>query len=435
MADILVPLAFAHSGSQTHRVETSEGSNLIGGCWEPALEGGMFETRARSAPFEVTRRWPRSGAADALRALRVAGEAGAGWVALGRAGRVRQLARLPERLEALGLENDLARGLGLEPGELPPWLAQDPVRLRESLEMHLEGADGAGAGVFQAHWSDVPGELVAQLAARLAAGHTAVIVSSPRLPLAALAVAQAVRAAELPAGVVSVLHDDTGEALRGALGDPGVSWARLRAMDGELARLAERLGGLAPGWNVQPVRGAVHGIEEQDDPLREAALVAEKAVGRSSTLSGQMPGQVGRIVCHQRLFSRFCEEFLACLETAPDVQRPVAVIDGDLPEHVRGAWALGLDEGATPIFGGEPLLRSAAPPDSIGSKGGRPPRAIPPVVFTNVEPGLRLAGLGRPAPVLALIRGTSNQGVRELVAELESRDPIRTPLTNEARQA
>ena len=142
------------------------------------------------------------------------------------------------------------------------------------------------------------------------------------------------------------------------------------------------------------------------------------------------------MVCHQRLFSRFSEELLQCLEAAQDAQRPVPAIDGDLPGHVRGAWALGLDEGASPILGGEPLSRPAAPVDAArggGSQGSRPPWALSPTVFTNVDPGLRLAGLGRPAPVLSLIRGASDEDVRELVLELEQRGPFHS--TNEGSQA
>ena len=399
----------------------SEPANLLGGRWEAAADGRTFRVHPRRAPFGPPETWPRSGAEDALWAVGAAREAAAGWSELPRGARRERLVVLADRLEARGdLADLLARALGLEEDELAARHAEELFRLREGLELLAEGVDCPGAGVFQAHWSDFAGGLAARLAARLVAGATAVVVADPALPHAPLALARAAREAELPAGVVNVLFDDVGAALREALGFPGLAWARLRGPWRALKRLRQHTGPFPAQWRVWPVTNATHRIAEDADPAAEAALVLEKAIARSSTLSGQLPGQVGRVVCHQRLFSRFSEELLRSLEAAPDARRPVPAIDGDLPEHVRRAWALGLDEGATPIFGGEPPGRPAAPagePD--GEPGGRAPRAVPPVVFTNVEPGQRLARLGRPAPVLTLIRAASDEAARELARKLD----------------
>ena len=107
-------------------------------------------------------------------------------------------------------------------------------------------------------------------------------------------------------------------------------------------------------------------------------------------------------------------------------------IDGDRPGYVRRAWALGIDEGATPICGGDPPVRPAepppraAPPDEGGPPRGRAPRVVPPVVFTNVEAHQRLAWLSRPAPMVVLMRAPSDEAARELADALErsSRDPL-----------
>lgn len=404
-------------------MELVEGSNLVGGHWAPALEGGTFELRALTEPFEVVARWPRSGPEDGVRALEATSAAAEAWAGAGRVRRIERLRRLPDALEGRLPTGELAAGLGVEENELGACLQEELFRLRETLEILADGGvEESGGGVFQAHWSDGVGRLAARVLVPLAAGRTALLFASPRLPAAARAVAEAAEEIGCGDGVLSVLNDDTGEALRAALSEPGLAWARLCGTDEALAGLEERLGAWPEGASVWPLRGAVHGVLEDADPAREAALVVEKGLGRSSTLTGQMPGQVGRVVCHQRLFSRFSEELLQCLEAAPDAQRPVPDIEGDLPEHVRRAWALGLDEGATPIFGAEPLARPVAQAEP---NGARPPLAVPPVVFTNVEPGLRLAGLGRPSPVLSLIRGTSDEEVRGLVAELEARG--RTP--------
>jgi hypothetical protein len=101
---------------------------------------------------------------------------------------------------------------------------------------------------------------------------------------------------------------------------------------------------------------------------------------------------------------------------------------------VRRAWALGLDEGATPIHGGEPLVRAAAAPGTApgvadgpapatepdpAQARGRAPRVVLPVVFTNVEPGRSLARLRSPDPVVLLMRASSDVAARELAAELD----------------
>jgi hypothetical protein len=204
-----------------------------------------------------------------------------------------------------------------------------------------------------------------------------------------------------------------------------LAWVRLKGTAEEIDRFE---GGPAErsSWPIAP---GTELVLEGDDPLERAAELALKAFGRSATLTGQWPGQVGRIICHQRLFSRFSEQFLHGLETAPEP--PAPAIDGDLPGYVRGAWALGIDEGATPIFGGGPLVRPAEPPpgaaapDEGSAERGRAPRVVPPVVFTNVEPLQRLACLRRPAPIAVLMRAPSDGAARALADALErsSRGP------------
>jgi acyl-CoA reductase-like NAD-dependent aldehyde dehydrogenase len=248
-------------------------------------------------------------------------------------------------------------------------------------------------------------------------------------------VAAALERAGLPPGTVALLHDDRGGALRGALAEGALGWLRVRASGEALEGFAAGAGGTRER-SLWPLANTSAVVLEGDDPARAAGALALKALGRSGTLSGQLPGQVGRVICHQRLFSRFSEEFLHGLEDGPvpALGPPVPAIEGDLPAYVRRAWALGLDEGATPIHGGEPLVRAAAAPGTApgvadgpapatepdpAQARGRAPRVVLPVVFTNVEPGRRLARLRRPAPVVLLMRASSDEAARELAAELD----------------
>jgi len=402
-------------------VNAPEPAHLIGGRWEPAEAAESLRARPLTAPFEPEVPWPRAGPEEVRRALAAAGEAAGAWAGRARDERCRLLAQLAERLEAReDLPGLLARALGLEPEELAPRHAEELFRLREGLELLAEGRDAPGPGLFQAHWSDLVGGLAARAAVHLAAGSAAVVVADPALPDAGLALAAAAQEAGLPAGVLNVLFDDVGAAVRAGLADRGLAWARLRAAPDVLGRLRARVGEWPPGTRVWPLLNATRVVPRGSDPAAEAAGVVELAFGRSGTLSGQLPGQVGRVVCHQRLFSRFSEELLRSLEAAPDARCPVPAIDGDLPEHVRRAWALGLDEGATPIFGDEPLIRRTAPAGGPAAEPGRrAPRAIPPVVFTNVEPGQRLARRGRPAPIVVLVRAVSDEAARELARGLD----------------
>ena len=93
----------------------------------------------------------------------------------------------------------------------------------------------------------------------------------------------------------------------------------------------------------------------------------------------------------------------------------VPIVDEGLHRYVRWAWALGLDEGATLIFGGEPYRPAQA-------MAGASRQALWPTVFSNVEPHQRFARLRRPAPILALLRVRSDREGTRLAAELDGID-------------
>lgn len=325
---------------------------------------------------------------------------------------MRALARLADELDAeIGDGADLAGALGLEPAELAPRLDEDRYRLREALEMLDATGGSGGVGIFQAHWSDFAHPLAARVAARLAAGAAAVVLGDPRLPRAAEALARALERVDLPVGLVALLHDDGGETLARAFESSGLAWARLKALDEELERAAGARGARPIPVAAWPVRNASMSVARDADPAASAALAVERAIGRSATLSGQLPGQVARLFVHPRLFSRFSEELLARLAAAPDAARPVPPLDSDLGDHVRAAALLGIDEGATLLV-----------EDRGGGarRGGHAAaRAIGPHVFTNVDAAGRLVRLRRPAPVLALIRATADEAEAWLRIERE----------------
>jgi acyl-CoA reductase-like NAD-dependent aldehyde dehydrogenase len=197
--------------------------------------------------------------------------------------------------------------------------------------------------------------------------------------------------------------------LQAALAHSNVCWIRAAGPQEGLRALCERAPPhLLERGSLWPLRNRTLPLAEANVPAEAAARVLEQAVGRAATLSGQFPGQVARVVCPERALSRFTGALLEALAAHAEAERPLAPLDADLGDHVGSAWALGLDEGATPIHGTEP------------SRSG--PQPV--VVFTNVDPDLSLAQLSRPAPVLALIRAKSDEHARALALALDRPVPL-----------
>jgi len=176
---------------------------------------------------------------------------------------------------------------------------------------------------------------------------------------------------------------------------------------------------------------------DADAPAAAREVVA-RAFGRSATLSGQLPGSIGRVVCHERVFSRFSAELLALLDRDADVARPLVALEPATIEHARRGRELGLDEGATLVFSPTKTRASddpAGPDAGIGLSRARMAEAILwPTVFTNVEEHMRVAWLGRPAPVLCLMRVASDERGAATARELDQ-DPLAEDLSERAGDA
>lgn len=312
----------------------------------------------------------------------------------------------------------LAPGLGQSAEVLVHRLEADLFRAREGLEIQREGGElRSGVGVFLAHWTDLVGPLLARLSIWLLGGSTAVLIADPRLPEATASLARALESAGLPRGTLALLHDDGQTLVRAALERGDLAWIRARGSAAEMATLdaAVQRGHASAERSLWPLASAVHGVPLRADPAEEAQRVLERALDPSDTLCGQLPDAIGRVLCHQRQFSRFTAELLDRLERSGAMTRPFAPVESDLCGWMREAWDLGLDEGACPVFG-EVSARPAAPPEAdpadcalpAGARG-RAPRAVAPVIFTNVESGGRLCGLERPAPLLRLVRAESDE--------------------------
>jgi acyl-CoA reductase-like NAD-dependent aldehyde dehydrogenase len=269
------------------------------------------------------------------------------------------------------------------------------------------------------------------------------------------ALATALERAGLPKGVLSVVHDDGEDALRAALQSGAASYVRASGYPNRIRRLerlaaggngAEFGSGLSrsstaapgPALEMRILRSKTAVVRSAEDPAARAAEIVEGAFGRSASLSGQLPGQIGRVACSDRSFSKFTELLLAELRKSPDVSRPAPIVERESEDRLRRVRVLGLDEGATLIFdgedvdGGEQLIKEGAGETApAASPRSQADAMLAPMVFTNVEERMRLTLLGRPLPLLCLLR-VHDDAQGQALAERLDRDVPAEDLTLDA---
>ncbi len=396
-------------------------ANWIDGSWQPALAGDQFTT-------ELDGRWPRSGGGDVAAALEAARGAAGAW----------SRTTLDQRVEVLedaldhweeddSAEQRLAALLGLAEGALDP-VRDEAIDLADTLLEEAEepaAAEVVAPVLVRVPAAELTPGLVRAVFRPLLAGRALLLLSDADLPRLATSFCDRLDSVGLPPGVISLLHDDRSGTLRSAIQSGGFSRIRYGGTGAQNAAVkrwlstgaaaAPRGGGPAPfGVGVVEVappelhlytpRNSGFVVREEDDPERAAQRICRGAFGAAETLSGQRAGQIGRVICHERVFSSFTE---ALLETHDELgEDRCALVDRSLREYVDGLGRVGLDEGATMIrggFGGAATKRAR-------SRAGTPA----PVVFTNVEAQMELALASRPAPVLCLLRAADDDEGEEL---------------------
>jgi acyl-CoA reductase-like NAD-dependent aldehyde dehydrogenase len=446
-----------------------EHANWIGGEWVPARSAHTFGVDAPGAPGApasngaTSARFPRSAPPDVEAALVACEQAGSHWCEHAVDDRRAILAEAAAALSRDPDPDDLAaQTIGLSRAEL----ARHTVELARTLEADLARERDRSRGratrslrVSAPHWSELWLEPAREVFTALLSGSSIVLLSDRHLPFLAEAIARALEAASLPRGVLALLHDD-GDACLGALlaheAVDVVSLAAPRARVREVERRAQRLrtrsqpasprsrstvertaharfgSGIddraGPSLEIRCLRNATYTVNALTDPAAAAREVVALAFGRATALSGQLPGSIGRVACHERVFSRFSAELLALLDRDAEVAQPLCAREPATLEHARRAHELGLDEGATLVFsrhGGDVATGVGA------SRERRAEDILWPIVFTNVEEHMRLAWLGRPAPVLCLMRVANDERGAVLARELDE-DPLAEDLSERA---
>ena len=390
--------------------------NWIAGSWSPAASGLEFDARRHGV-------WPRSGAEDVAAALEGAERGASEWSALSPRARADKLGEVLDLWEDEGAgEARFAAAIGLEPEELDS-SCDAALELGDELIAAGGAATGGGVVVARAAASGLGAALVQVTFPSLLAGSGVLLFSDADAPELAVGLCELFEDVGLPKGVVSLVHDDASTSLRAALASGAVSRLAL-AEPAERIASAERAleractgassGGFGSGLREQErpqleatvLRQRQHVVHLEDSLEAAAATVAEGAFGRG-VLTGQAAGAIGRVLCHERLFSRFTEALLARVDDLALRCRP---FDRGLPQHLSERLRLGLDEGATLIRGGsrEPAGSQRRSRDAI----------LGPSVFTNVEPRMALSRADRPAPVLCLLRLGSDDEALSLARRL-----------------
>lgn len=425
-------------------------ANWIGGEWCAALAGATFTPgaalRRAADPAPPEAACPRSTEADVRAAVLALERERAAWSATPVRERRAIVARADEQLRArllgwperaapavererdahwrdafarrLGIADDPDFGQG-DAGEL---YGADAGRFAPPDALAAAAADapaGSGLACVRAHWSELLAGVRNEVAPLLASGRSVLLLSDPHAPELASRVALAFAGAGLPPGALALVHDDSRACLEAAVHDERVTSfhvsgpaAVVRPLERRLAaRRAHGFGaGLDDAHALRVTSSVIRVVTRDEDVEGAATAVIDAAFGRVRALSGQAPGALGHVLCHERVFSRFTAELLAQLAVSRDAAEPLALLERELALDARRLYELGLDEGATPIF-----TAAEAP--------GGDARYHFPVVFTNVEEHMRLARVSRPAPVLRLMRIASDERAHALAAEFERAGP------------
>jgi len=372
---------------------TKEYGNLFDGRRRPSLGAGRFEVRAALDPGVLLGSWPRSDHRDAEPVLGGCLASSARWHG---EPLERRLSILEEAAARLEEEDDaqLCAALGLDPSELDRRQGGFEEGIGAAAEHAARGV-APGVALVAPHWTRLLGGTFLAAARELVRGRSVILASDPGLPFLADLVGDALLAAGLPPETLAILHGALERALETIVmgGATSVRASGSRRRMAALRRWCSQAGTAEPrltalrseAWEVPPDRPV-------EDSARE---IVDLAFGRASTLSGQRSGQVGRVFCPERLHSRFTGALLSTLDASRAAAEPLPLVDRASVVRTRRAWASGLDQGATMIFGGRPPAADAATPSS---------RRVLPTVFTNVEATVHEAFPPDPMPVLSLFR-------------------------------
>lgn len=378
----------------------------------PAVAGGRFELPARGAHGAAST-WARSTAADVERALTSLACSAQAWHGTDPAQRRAILDRASScLLSHPDPEGQALDAIGLGAGDRAALL----VGLEQALEdtrAQIVGDDAPGITGLRSSWSQRLAGPARSVFTELAAGRVVLLFSDGCVPAFANRLADVLLEAGLPPAALALLHDDGDAALQAAAVDRRLSRLRVWGHSQDKARCAPIFARAAHSTHFGAgVLGADQGrdmkfellrrehrtVDPGQDPAVAVDQILQAAFGRLQTLSGQASEQVGSVEIAPRRISTFTETLLVALEAEGAADPALEPIEADMAAQLEQVRELGLNEGAT-------LIHEARVPSRLASNGARIAR----LVFTNVEPRMRLHDWSRPSPVLLISRSETEQ--------------------------
>jgi aldehyde dehydrogenase (NAD+) len=383
--------------------------NLIGGERVGAERGETFESLV-PATGEALASFPRSGAADVDRAVAAAKAAFDGWRLVPAPERGAILFRFAELLR--GRKDELADLMTREMGKVRAEAGGD---VQEAIDMSLYMA-GEGRRMWgQTTPSELPDKFMMsvrmpvgvvgaitpwnfpiaipswKLAPALVCGNTVVLKPAEDTPLLAERFVELLAEAGLPAGVVNVVHgfgEEAGDALVRHPDVPVITFTGSRETGVAVTKAAaEHL------KHVHLELGGKNAIVVMDDADLELAV--EGIVWSAFGTSGQRCTAASRVIAHRSVYDALASRLVAAAEQlrlGPGWEESTDVgplINRAALDRVHAYTAVGLDEGAKLLTGGEP--------------GGGPGFYYRPTVFADVDPHMRIAQEEIFGPTTALI--------------------------------
>jgi len=389
--------------------------NLIHGRWEDALTGETFENRNPADTDELVGVVVKSGKPDVDRAVAAAREVYRTWRLFPAPKRGEILFRAAELL--VRRKKELAELETREMGKILPetlgdvqeaidmayYMAGEGRRLSgETVPSELPDKDcksvrvPVGVCALITPWNFPLAIPAWKIMPALISGNTVVFKPSSYTSIAASTLVEILEEAGLPKGVLNLVHgrgEDIGEYLATHPGIGGVSFTGSTTVGEKLAAK-----GMELGKKVSCEMGGKNAIIVMDDANLDLAV--EGAVWGGFGTTGQRCTAASRVVVHKDVYARFLDMFTKAasklrlgngLHKETDVG---PVINLAQMEKVLSYIEIGKKEGSSLLMGGKAYREGAC------ARG----YFIEPTIFSNVEPGMRIAREEIFGPVVSVLK-------------------------------
>ena len=390
-------------------------TNFIDGEWRPSTSGETFENRNPADTSDLIGVFQKSVRADVEAALSAAARAYERWRLVPAPKRAEILFRVAQLI--LERKETFARDMTREMGKV---LSETRGDVQEAIDMTFYMA-GEGRRMFG---QTVPSELRNKFAMSvrqplgvssvitpwnfpmaipswkiipaLVCGNTVVFKPASQTPLSALNFVRVLEEAGVPAGVVNMVTGDGDEVGTPLTTDPQV---RVVSFTGSthVGRIVNQAA--APGFKkVHLEMGGKNVIMIMDDADLELAVDGCLWGGFGTT--GQRCTAASRVVVHEKVYRAFVDQFVARTRSLvvgdglqPNTQMGPSISERQL-QTVMNYVRIGRDEGATLATGGRRLEEGAFARGYFHE----------PTVFTDVQPGMRIAREEIFGPVVSVVR-------------------------------